>query len=86
MTVDVKMVETRSKVSLSAYPNPVDDYLTLELTNENIERVELYSLTGQLVRSEVVRGSRVEVSVADLPAGVYSVLVNGRYGKRVVVY
>jgi len=86
MTVDVKMVETRSEVSLRAYPNPADDYLTLELTNENIERVELYSLTGQLVRSEMVRGSRVEISVGDLPAGVYSVLVNGRYGKRVLVF
>ena len=61
------MVETRSEVSLRAYPNQVDDYLTLELTNENIEQVKLYSLTGQLVRSEVVRGSRVEISVADLP-------------------
>ena len=86
MTVDVKMVETRSEVSLRAYPNPADDYLTLELSNENIEQVELYSLTGQLLRSEVVRGSRVEISVGDLPAGVYSVLVNGRYGKRVLVF
>ncbi len=86
MTVDVRMVETRSEVSLTAYPNPVDDFLTLELTNENIERVELYAVTGQLVRSEIVRGTRVELSVVDLPVGVYSVLVNGRYGKRVVVY
>lgn len=84
LTVDVKMVEIRSEVSLSAYPNPADDYLTLELSNENIERVELYSLTGQLLQSEAVSGTRVEISVADLPAGVYSVLVNGRYGKRVV--
>ncbi len=86
MTVDVRMVETRSEVSLTAYPNPADDFLTLELTNENMERVELYSLTGQLVRSEEVSGTRTEISVEDLPAGVYSVLVNGRYGKRVVVY
>jgi len=85
LTVDVKMVETRSKVSLDLYPNPATDYVMVELSNENIERVELYSLTGQLLRSEVVSGRRVEFSVGDLPSGVYSVLVNGRYGKRVVV-
>jgi len=85
LTVDVKMVETRSKVSLDLYPNPATDYVMVELSNENIERVELYSMTGQLLRSEVVSGRRVEVSVGDLPSGVYSVLVNGRYGKRVVI-
>jgi len=86
LTVDIKMVEIRSEVSLSVYPSPADDYITLELTNENIERVELYSLTGQLLRREEVRGPQVEVSVEGLAAGVYSVLVNGRYGKRVVVF
>ena len=85
LTVDVKMVEIRSEVSLSLYPNPATDYVMVELSNENIERVELYSMTGQLLRSEAVSGSRVEVSVGDLPSGVYSVLVNGRYGKRVMV-
>jgi len=85
LTVDVKMVETRSEVSLVLYPNPATDYVMVELSNENIERVELYSMTGQLLRSEAVSGSRVEVSVGDLPSGVYSVLVNGRYGKRLVV-
>ena len=86
LIVDVKMVETRSEVSLTVYPNPADTYISLELTNENIERVELYSLAGQLLRREEVYGARAEISVADLPAGVYSVLVNGRYGKRVVVF
>jgi len=86
LTVDVKMVEIRSEVSLSVYPNPADDYITLALTNENIERVELYSVTGKLLRREEVRGSQVEVSVDGLAAGVYSVLVNGRYGKRIVVF
>ena len=86
LTVDVKMVEVRSEVSLNVYPNPADTYITLELMNENMERVELYSLTGQLIRWEEVQGRRVEISVEDLPAGVYSVLVNGRYGKRVVVF
>lgn len=86
LTVDVKVVEVRSEVSLNVYPNPADTYITLELTNENIEQVALYSLTGQLLRREEVQGTRAELSVADLPAGVYSVLVNGRYGKRVVVF
>lgn len=86
LTVDVKMVEVRSEVSLNVYPNPADTYVTLELKNENIERVELYTLTGQLLRREEIQGTRAEISVADLPAGVYSVLVNGRYGKRVVVF
>ena len=86
LIVDVEVIEVRSEVALSVYPNPADDHIMLELTNENIERVELYSLTGALVRSEEVRGSEASISLDGLASGVYSVLVNGRYGKRVVVF
>ena len=86
LVVDVEVIEVRSEVALSVYPNPTDDHITLALTNENIERVELYSLTGELVRTEEVRGSEARISLDGLASGVYSVLVNGRYGKRVVVF
>ena len=86
LIVDIEVIEVRSEVALSVYPNPADDHIRLELTNENIERIELYSLTGALVKSEEVRGSEARMSLDGLAAGVYSVLVNGRYGKRVVVF
>ena len=86
LIVDIEVIEVRSEVALSVYPNPADDHIRLELTNENIERIELYSLTGALVRSEEVRDSEARMSLDGLAAGVYSVLVNGRYGKRVVVF
>lgn len=49
------------------YPNPVSDVINIK-TSDNVERVELYNMQGQLVKVEM----NVEnISVRDLSNGVY---------------
>lgn len=55
---------------LSLYPNPVKDKLIIK-SDEKIEKVDIYSQTGQLVKTI---GSK-EVDTSDLPKGNYIVKI-----------
>ncbi|MBE6327067.1 MAG: T9SS type A sorting domain-containing protein [Bacteroidales bacterium] len=69
---DVENVVAKGEVSI--YPNPATDVITV--TNEGVESVAVYSLTGSLVASSE---SNV-VNVANLVKGVYVVKANTEAG------
>ncbi|MDD2965118.1 MAG: T9SS type A sorting domain-containing protein [Bacteroidales bacterium] len=59
--------------SISVYPNPATDKLTVKTTSE-ITRVELVNYLGQVVRNQQVSGSGVyTLNVSELESGVYFV-------------
>jgi len=77
------VASVNSVSEVNVYPNPSTDWCTFSAETTVIS-VELYSLSGSLVKSE--SGSRI--SVSELPAGVYFAevhMVNGMVRKRVVV-
>lgn len=57
--------------SLTIFPNPVKDLMTIESTN-NINEINLYNITGQLVLDKTVNAKKITLSISDLPAGIYS--------------
>ena len=62
-----------SSVEFKVFPNPVfDDYLTIA-TDENIENVKIYSVSGQLVQCNVNNNI---VDVSNLKPGIYFISVN----------
>ncbi len=62
-----------------AYPNPVDDFLTIELEKNNNKELEiaLYSNIGVLIRKEKVTllNNRIEYSTKNLASGLYHVVL-----------
>jgi 1,4-alpha-glucan branching enzyme len=57
--------------SVNLYPNPVSDYFTLNVT---VTKVQVYSVTGQLVKSFATYGNLdFQFNVADLKTGLYFV-------------
>jgi hypothetical protein len=62
------------------YPNPANQHLTVQFTNEK-ERTEdlmIYNLTGVLVKQVSVNAQNtVQINIDDLPIGIYFVQVNG---------
>ena len=52
------------------YPNPVSDKLIVE-TTEAIDGLEIYNLMGALVYSRTDCTNKAEISVSDLPSGMY---------------
>lgn len=55
----------------SIYPNPVREQLTLMLPDSQNRSWKLFNYQGQLVRNGEVNNSSDEISVKDLPSGIY---------------
>ncbi len=51
------------------YPNPATDHISINST-ENVQRVEIYNMQGQLVKAET--GAVNNISVKDLANGMYT--------------
>ena len=68
--------------SVAVYPNPADDYVTVECGNE-VVAVRLYSASGQLVKSIGGADAEDSIYVGDLPAGYYIVAVDTESGATV---
>ena len=58
------------KVSL--YPNPSKNYFKI---NSNTKTVEVFSITGQLVKSFDKKSSEYEFNISDLNKGIYMVKI-----------
>lgn len=59
-----------TQISTSVYPNPASEFVTFSAI-ENINKVEVFNLVGQLVYSNNPGNNKVMVNVNDLPNGVY---------------
>ena len=68
-------------------PNPAGEQVTI-MSSFRIDRVEIYSLTGQRVVQEKVGGLSSQIDISGLPKGAYLVRVHTNHGvstKRLVV-
>jgi photosystem II stability/assembly factor-like uncharacterized protein len=73
--------------SLTIFPNPVKDLMTLQATT-NINEIKLYNITGQLVLAQTVNANKIAINTSSLNAGIYSlkaILDNGTVTKKVVI-
>jgi len=79
-------VEHVDAEAIQVSPNPVTGSLTISQLNEALEEVKIYSLQGKLIqeyRLPEFNGNVFDIS--HLPNGVYTIRVNERYSKRIVV-
>lgn len=53
-----------------AYPNPVNDLLTVD-NNIAIDKIEIYNVTGQLILQQEVKSRSVQINVAKITSGAY---------------
>lgn len=70
--------EVNSLDYVSVYPNPANDYITLEGL-EDVQALQIVNLSGQVVVSETLGGNTAKagVDIANLPAGIYVVKLTG---------
>jgi hypothetical protein len=72
---------------LMAYPNPVDDFLNLELGNSSTNhKVEVYNTAGILMWGQNLDGSstKIKLDFSGFANGVYTVVVKGDLDVRTV--
>lgn len=91
MSYKVETAEQPLQLSLKAYPNPVQDAVTVEVLAPSAGRgtFEVLDLTGRAVQSrteELVEGqNEVEFRMSSLPTGVYLIKAVDALGKQGVV-
>ena len=59
-----------NNLEVSLYPNPANDVLNIEMTNE-VKSIEIYNIQGQKVKSS----NQKQINVADLAAGMYMIRI-----------
>ena len=69
------------KSSFNIFPNPVSETLFITSEKNTIEKLNVYSINGQLVLSEIGNVSQVDVSL--LSNGLYFVEITSKNGKAV---
>ena len=64
-------------LSVSAYPNPTTDYLTLRIDELEISNLsfQLYDMTGKLLQSEKITGNQTSIVMSNLVPATYFVKV-----------
>ena len=72
-------VEEFSQMDVAIYPNPTNALITLT-SSKAIEKIEVYSLVGELVLSTETNKFVVELDITSLEAGLYTVNVHGANG------
>ena len=73
---EVKSVAGSVSSALLVYPNPATTQITISAPGK-ISTITVSNLLGQTMYSQHCNAGEVHVAIADLPAGVYFVKVNG---------
>lgn len=88
ITLDITEVgvNEHNMIEVSVYPNPATDYV--QVTSDQIERVEVYNMMGQLVFDQLCGDSHLVIPTNGFAPGTYAVKVtttDGTITKQVVV-
>ena len=64
-------------LSVSAYPNPTTDYLTLEVNEFELSNLnfQLYDISGKLLQNEKITGNQTSIVMSNLVPATYFVKV-----------
>ncbi|MDR6459157.1 hypothetical protein J2786_002264 [Chryseobacterium vietnamense] len=73
--------EAAKKNTVTAYPNPVIDFLYINNDNR-IKEVEVYNVSGQRILNETINAQKGSVDMRGATAGVYIVKVNTEKGSQ----
>jgi hypothetical protein len=67
-------------LSITAYPNPTTDYLTLRIDEFEISNLsfQLYDMNGKLLQNEKITGNQTSIVMSNLvPATYFVIVTNG---------
>lgn len=67
---------------LKIFPNPVSDFLTIDMPDENTYFVEIANIQGVVVNHHRLSGFDQQIDVRNLVAGVYIIRIHSQKGVR----
>ncbi len=76
---------TELKLGFSVYPNPTTDIITLSGYDPSSEYVEIYNITGTLLKTEQLNGiESALIDLSGLPSGLLLIKVGSAVEKVVL--
>ncbi len=87
LSIGVSVNENEKAVALMTYPNPVSESYNIN-ANTALQKVEVYSITGQMVKSFSPSNQNFSFSVEDLTNGIYTVVIytgSEKFERKIVV-
>ncbi len=78
---------TRINLSVSVYPNPTTDYLTLSINDFDILNLSfhLYDINGKMIQQNKINISETIISITEIPPAVYFLKITDN-GKEIKVF
>lgn len=61
--------------SLKIYPNPASNQIYLSMEQENMDRMEIYDISGKLILQQAINDTYKTINVSDLKSGVYTIKI-----------
>lgn len=82
-TVGIK--ETELNISLSVFPNPTVDYLTLQIRDYNNEKLsyQLFDMQGKQLSNGQITAQQTPINTSSLPSATYFINVVNQQNKKV---
>ena len=74
--LDITQTEENNALSISIYPNPTTDFVTIEA--EDLQSVMLTDINGKTLSSMAAKGNSVRLDLSGLKAGVYIISAKTR--------
>jgi hypothetical protein len=68
---------------LRVYPNPTNDFLFIEVSDETNAMVEIFNTGGQLKQSATLESTRTTLPVNHLPEGIYFMKIRNSQGAEI---
>ena len=68
------------KKTLNMYPNPSNDLLNIDLKNDQLQKIELYSITGQLIFEKDLNTNFYALNIDNYSPGKYFLRVYSQNG------
>lgn len=63
--------------SMTIFPNPATDFINIEALPANSAQIEVYSMSGHRVMTEMIHQHKQSINVSHLPTGIYILKVGG---------
>lgn len=73
--------ETKNVAQLTIYPNPANETININLENDVVNFVSIYTLTGQ----KIMETNQATFGIREIKPGIYIVKVNEKFIKKLII-
>lgn len=81
----VTSIKETLKFEGTVFPNPTRNIVIIENIPEDVNSLELYDLTGRLLKQELINDKETEISIQNFENGMYVLLMKGTQNYRQII-